>query len=569
VAAPAGFAGTAHNFNNAGGTDIYQSISLTPGTYTIVLQWQDDVYSLGQSTIGTVNDLDQYLVKPDGSIIGFNRNNLGGDPIEVLPFTVTANTLADLMIIRAAGNTPVNFKYVVFRGSVTINEYNTGQSTIVGQANAAGAMAVGAIRYNRTPAFGGTSPYTTETSSSLGGTPINGVVRNKPDFTAPDGVNTTVNFSSLNIEGDQFPNFFGTSAAAPHAAGVAALLIESKMKFSSHVITPGEMRTLLQATALDINTAGFDFSSGAGLIQAQAALATFAAPTPVITDLIIPANTVPGKTAFTLTVNGNYFTDSTKVLFRGSELNTTILSSTQITASIPAFTGNPAIQASTKPKSINRNDGGITPPLFFFSIVKKKITITADDKSKKYGEKTPAFTTTILVDSVPLANSGLTLSGLGLDKIVFSSPATDLSSVGKYFIKASRAFNSNDSADIGLLELYDYTFTDGLLTINKMPLTITPQDKIVTYGNKITGISFKYNYDSSNIDVANRAVFLNNLKAEHSANLVDTAIAFVNGKALVAGRSLTAEDLANMSFLASGKAIVAGKPSLPEVLLQT
>ena len=182
VPAPAGFVGTAHNFNNAGGTDIYQSISLTPGTYTIVLQWQDDVYSLGQSPTGTVNDLDQYLVKPDGSLIGFNRNNLGGDPIEVLPFTVTANTLADLMIIRAAGNTAVNFKYVVFRGNVTINEYNTGQSTIVGQANSAGAMTVGAIRYNKTPAFGGTSPYSTETFSSLGGTPINGVIRNKPDF---------------------------------------------------------------------------------------------------------------------------------------------------------------------------------------------------------------------------------------------------------------------------------------------------------------------------------------------------------------------------------------------------
>ena len=109
------------------------------------------------------------------------------------------------------------------------------------------------------------------------------------------------------------------------------------MKFSNHVITPAEMRTLLQATALDINTPGFDFSSGAGLIQAQAAVATFAAPTPVITSLIVPANTVPGQTPFTVTVNGNYFTDSTKVLFRGTALPTTVLSTTQITASIPVF----------------------------------------------------------------------------------------------------------------------------------------------------------------------------------------------------------------------------------------
>ncbi|MDQ6903159.1 MAG: S8 family serine peptidase, partial [Bacteroidota bacterium] len=339
VPAPPGITGTAHNFNNTGGTDIYQSVSLKPGTYTIVLQWQDDVYSLGQSVMGTVNDLDLYLVKPDGSSIGFNRNNIGGDPIEILPFTVTANTLADFMVVRASGNTAVNFKYVVFRGDLTINEYNTGQSTIVGQANAAGAMTVGAIRYNQTPAFGGTAPFNTETFSSSGGTPVNGVMRNKPDFTSPDGINTTVNFGSSDIEGDQFPNFFGTSAAAPHAAGVAALLIESQSKFSSHVIMPTEMKTLLQSTALDIGTPGFDLSSGAGLIQAQAALETFAAPTPVITSLDVPANTTPGTTPFTLTVSGNYFSDSTQVLFRGIPLATTVLSATQITASIPVFTG--------------------------------------------------------------------------------------------------------------------------------------------------------------------------------------------------------------------------------------
>ncbi|MEO6638961.1 MAG: hypothetical protein ABIN25_11840 [Ginsengibacter sp.] len=96
VPAPVGIIGTAHNF---GGGDIYQSISLKPGTYTIVLQWDDNIYSMRQG--GTKNDLDIYLTGFNGSkIFGFNRDNIGGDPIEVLPFIVTANTQANIMIIR-------------------------------------------------------------------------------------------------------------------------------------------------------------------------------------------------------------------------------------------------------------------------------------------------------------------------------------------------------------------------------------------------------------------------------------------------------------------------------------
>lgn len=326
-------------------------------------------------------------------------------------------------------------------------------------------------------------------------------------------------------------------------------MIESKIKFSNQAIDPAQMKSLLQSSALDMNTPGFDFVSGAGYMQAQSAIATFAAPTPVITDLILPGSAItPGEIAFTLTVQGNYFNDQTKVLFRGTELPTTVLSSTQITAEIPVFTGNPSIQAYTQPISVNGNDGGLSAPLYFFSPVKKEIIITADDKSKRFGEILPIFTATVLVDSVPLETSGLTLQDIGLESIVYTSPATDFSNVGIYFIRPVRTFDENNPADVALRELYTYTFTDGLLAVNKLPLKITPKGKTVTYGNNVRGITFKYEYPDENIALANKTLFNNNLKAEHTSNLVDTAIAFVNGKAIVAGRSLTAADLQNMSF---------------------
>jgi hypothetical protein len=357
VPAPNGIVGYAHNF----GGSIFQNDSLYAGTYTLVLQWQDSVYSLGQTSPGTSTDLDIYLTDGNGkTLFGFNRNNVTGDPIEILPFTVTTSTAANLMIIQANGNKPVNFKYVVFRGKLKMNNFSSGNSTIVGHANAQGGMAVGAVRYTRTPAYG-INPSELETFSSMGGTTVNSTVRNKPDFVAPDGVSTTVNFGSINISGTSFPSFFGTSAAAPHAAAVAALLIEGKKKYANETITPEKIKTLLINSALPIAAPGFNFSSGNGLIQADSAMKTFAAPKPVATKIIVtnPDPTiVPGTQPLDVTIKGNFFDNNTQVLFRGTALPTALVNSTTVNTTIPTFLGNPPIQTFNTPKSSVGNDGG-------------------------------------------------------------------------------------------------------------------------------------------------------------------------------------------------------------------
>ena len=75
-----------HNF---GGGDMFQRLKLAPGNYTIVFQWVDDIYSVGE-TGGTKNDMDIYLTPgTDGTaLFGFNRDNTDGDPIEFIPFTI-------------------------------------------------------------------------------------------------------------------------------------------------------------------------------------------------------------------------------------------------------------------------------------------------------------------------------------------------------------------------------------------------------------------------------------------------------------------------------------------------
>lgn len=551
TAAPAGIVGQAHNF---GGGDILQNDSLQAGSYTIVMQWEDSIYSLGQG--GALNDFDIYLANDDGSILfGMNRPNIGADPIEVLPFIVKANTRTNIMIVRAAGNTPnVRVKFIVYRGNLTFNEFSAGTSTLVGQANAQGAMAIAAARYTLTPAFG-VNPAVVETFSSPGGTPVYGVVRNKPDFTAPDGGNTTVNFSSLDLEHDGIPNFFGTSAAAPHAAGVAALILQGKKLFYNKNLEPDSVRIILGNTALDISSPGFDNISGYGLIQADAAVGSFAAPTPELDSLITSTDSaLIGKTSFTVTLKGKYFQPNTVVKVRGVPVTTTILNSSQATAVIPPFLGNPPVQMFTTPKTPSGLDGSFSNALFFFNHPKKKIIITADNKTKEYGEQLPEFTSTILVDNVPVDSTGLSLADLDLDSLVYTTPATSTSNVGFYFIKPS--FKQLSSTDSLVFELYDYTFNNGILFNNKMPLLITPADTSFIYGDKLGGFNFEYTYGDSLIPVSERSDFLTNISIAHDSTIDTTVLAFVDGKTIVNGRTLTDADLLNMSVMASGKSIV-------------
>ena len=271
--------GTAHNFDFGGGTDVFQRISLPDGGgFTMSFQWDSPAFSVSGAP-GSPNDLDVYVLNADASrvVAGSIFDNGGNDPIEVFSFINNTGAAADfnIMIVKFAGANPGLIKYVLFSFDGTIQEFATNSGTLYGHANAVGAEAVGAARYINTPAFG-VSPPVLEVFSSTGSTPIlfdqagnrltTAELRTKPEIVAPDGGDTTF-FGSPDFDGTGFPNFFGTSAAAPHAAGVAALLLQSKPSLS-----PFGVYQTLENTAIDMGAPGFDYDSGFGLIQADAAL---------------------------------------------------------------------------------------------------------------------------------------------------------------------------------------------------------------------------------------------------------------------------------------------------------
>ena len=74
----------------------------------------------------------------------------------------------------------------------------------------------------------------------------------------PNGVNTTVNLGGAVFnDGDAYPNFFGTSAAAPHVAAVGALLIQGRKKFNLQTtVTPAEIRQQLVSSVGKFSPAG-------------------------------------------------------------------------------------------------------------------------------------------------------------------------------------------------------------------------------------------------------------------------------------------------------------------------
>ena len=578
-----GFPGAkAHNFASGGAVDMFQHIKLKPGSYTFVFQWVDNIYSSGEIA-GTQYNVDIFLTKNTNGtgLIGFNRDNTLGDPIEFIPITIVGDFPGDttakdynvLIVNNTLTGDPQRIKVVGFRGEVRFMEYIEGNSTIVGQANAEGAISMGAARFNHVPGhpllpatLSSITKPQIEKFSSKGGTWTEGAIRQKPDLVGPDGGNTTVKLGQDYPDWvlDGFSNFFGTSASAPHAAGAAALIMQGRKRYiTGHPETsPDDMKALLQLTAVNMRPPGligYDFNSGAGLIDADSAMRTFAAPTPFEIQLVVPSNIIPGESQFNLRIIGQNFSNNTIIYFNDSVIQTQFVNKNELTAIIGPFEGNPEIRAFTN-NITDFGDGGFSNSLFFFDA---DIVVSAIDITKKYGETMPALDTvisiihTITVDGIQvrdttlLQDTTLTLAQLGLNTLTLTTSAAKYSDVGTYAITPSRIFNINDPADLALLKKYNYTFNRGFVTIDKLPIKVTPNDKTVVYGHVIDNISYKYTNQSGT--TITDAVLLNKLDSSQKEFTPNNVLAVVNGYPGSTG--LTDADLINMSGMVSFQSV--------------
>ncbi len=227
------------------------------GTYTIAVSTFGGDTGAFTATVRPVlapskvtTDFNVLFFDMDGNYVGgaADQNRFTGRPLELVPLPGAPRDLQVVIARSGTGSTPVTDLRVITNGDVQFTDRpNPFAVTTYGHPTAAGAIGVAAQS-----AF---KPYQPEYFTSVGGKlPIyfdsagkrykKVQVRTKPEVAATDGVNTTFFYSDTVLDPDATPNFFGTSAAAPSAAGIAALVLQKRGGGSS--VSPSAMRALLQ-----------------------------------------------------------------------------------------------------------------------------------------------------------------------------------------------------------------------------------------------------------------------------------------------------------------------------------
>lgn len=270
-------------------------------TLTVDLQW-------AEPWNGVRTDLDAFLLnalgepllgeaKGGGPVLvgGYDDNIAGQRPVELLQWENPSPLPAEVQLAidrcfgacneAASAATLPRLKFALLEGGITATEYPASNGgdvvgpTIYGHAGSGAAIAVGAVRYSngaRPESYSSRGPVRHYFGPVTGAAPAPAITPqeiSKPDIVASD-CNATTFFARQDSSGTW--RFCGTSAAAPHAAAVAALIRQVNPAASA-----AQVRGALTGTAKPLSGYGAN-DVGAGLIDARAAVAALAPP-PVVT----------------------------------------------------------------------------------------------------------------------------------------------------------------------------------------------------------------------------------------------------------------------------------------------
>ncbi len=258
--------GTKHDFGGGVEANELEGRSVR----AIILQWADPLED-------SSNDYDLFLVNENGAVLASSTDTQDGtqDPIEVISSPIFDYSGLSVVVVKASGANRY-LRVQAHSGPLAVATAGTlyGHSA---QENAISvAMVDVATAGGSDGVFDGTESVRSSNSDGprriffeADGTAITsgnfsatgGKLLQKPDLTAATCVATAT---------PGFSPFCGTSAAAPHAAAIGALMLEAAG--GPEQVTLAQLRTAMTGAALDIEATGVDRDSGYGIVMAPAAV---------------------------------------------------------------------------------------------------------------------------------------------------------------------------------------------------------------------------------------------------------------------------------------------------------
>ena len=289
-----------HDFDPGAGTSDGDTVTWSANTtLRFVMGWNEPAF-------GVVTDYDMYFLDGAGNVVlsSTNNNLTSQTPFEFWNAATGGSAFTGKLVVARKSTTPATnprFKIVFFGNGAqgfsavqfsSLNSTDTFGPATYGHNAKINAGTIAAVPFNNSnvaEAFTSKGPATYCYGPIIGTTPATplagGCQTKQIDMAATDGGANT--FFGQNAGGGTF-RFYGTSAAAPHAAAVAALIRQARP-----CATPAQIIAAQKSTAAAVGTEAVN-TVGAGLINADLAIGALA-PCPPILPPIAPINVSEGN----------------------------------------------------------------------------------------------------------------------------------------------------------------------------------------------------------------------------------------------------------------------------------